>query len=445
MCRKGELRVDGGRVKAATRLEAGQTVRVPPLPEAPRPGPSRRSRRHRAQRCRDDPGAVLWKDEHIIALNKPPGLPSQGGSGQGDRHVDGLTEALMFGYKERPCWCTGWTRIPRASCCWRAPRAWRGGCPRRSAHRTTRKIYWALVAGRAASRMGTIRYGLVKAGGRGGRRGRKMRCIHPDRSTRPKAPSAPPPITRCSRGWASARPGWRWCRSPGARTSCARIWPRSGHPDRRRRQVWRLGAGEPGRWLGRAAGRRDQPQAAPARALHPLRPSDHRRAVTLTAPLPEHMAAAGRPSAGPRPTCPPTRSRRRHDRCVVVFDVDGTLIDSQAHIVAAMERGLRRLGLVRRRAPPSAGIVGLSLPQAMARLAPDPDARGLHAAGRGLQAQLRARARQGETDAPLYPGARAVLGGGWPGAPAGPGRRHRQVAARARPCAGRRTGWGLLS
>ena len=28
MCRKGELRVDGGRVKASTRLEEGQTVRI---------------------------------------------------------------------------------------------------------------------------------------------------------------------------------------------------------------------------------------------------------------------------------------------------------------------------------------------------------------------------------------------------------------------------------
>ena len=33
MCRKGDLRVDGGRVKASTRVEAGQTVRVPPIPD----------------------------------------------------------------------------------------------------------------------------------------------------------------------------------------------------------------------------------------------------------------------------------------------------------------------------------------------------------------------------------------------------------------------------
>ena len=33
MCRKGEIRIDGGRVKPATRVEAGQSVRIPPLPE----------------------------------------------------------------------------------------------------------------------------------------------------------------------------------------------------------------------------------------------------------------------------------------------------------------------------------------------------------------------------------------------------------------------------
>ena len=33
MCRKGEIRVDGGRVKANSRVGPGQEVRVPPLPE----------------------------------------------------------------------------------------------------------------------------------------------------------------------------------------------------------------------------------------------------------------------------------------------------------------------------------------------------------------------------------------------------------------------------
>jgi len=94
-CRKGEIRVDGGRVKSSTRLEEGQSVRIPPLPEedAPRPPPQPKVSDADAKLIRD---AVIWKDDHIIALNKPPGLATQGGSGQ-TRHVDGLAEALRFG------------------------------------------------------------------------------------------------------------------------------------------------------------------------------------------------------------------------------------------------------------------------------------------------------------------------------------------------------------
>jgi phosphoglycolate phosphatase len=55
----------------------------------------------------------------------------------------------------------------------------------------------------------------------------------------------------------------------------------------------------------------------------------------------------------------------------VVFDVDGTLVDSQAHILAAMSRAFAAID----RPPPSRqdvlGIVGLSLPVAMARLCQD--------------------------------------------------------------------------
>jgi 23S rRNA pseudouridine955/2504/2580 synthase len=48
--------------------------------------------------------------------------------------------------------------------------------------RRTRKIYWAVVAGVPSPRMGTIRYGLVKAPGHGrGGEGEKMLCVHPSR------------------------------------------------------------------------------------------------------------------------------------------------------------------------------------------------------------------------------------------------------------------------
>jgi 23S rRNA pseudouridine955/2504/2580 synthase len=178
LCRKGEIRVDGARVKASTRVEAGQGVRIPPLPDAPAPTMAAPAVRGISPTDAEMiQAAVLWRDEHVIALNKPPGLPSQGGSGQGDRHVDALTEALKFGYKERPVLVhrldkdtSGLlllARTPRVAR--RLGEAFR--------NRQTRKIYWAIVAGVPTPLMGTIRYGLVKAGGRGDE---KMRCILPD-------------------------------------------------------------------------------------------------------------------------------------------------------------------------------------------------------------------------------------------------------------------------
>lgn len=178
MCRKGELRVDGGRVQASTRVGEGQQVRVPPLGEAASaPAPAARSRvaQSDAQMMRD---AVIWMDDHIIALNKPAGLPSQGGSGQGDRHVDGLSDALMFGYKDRPKLVhrldkdtSGVLLLARTD---RVAR----GLSEALRHRNVRKIYWAAVAGVPNPKAGTIRYGLVKVPS--GRHDEKMRCVHPN-------------------------------------------------------------------------------------------------------------------------------------------------------------------------------------------------------------------------------------------------------------------------
>ena len=39
MCRTGQLRVDGGRVKANTRIAAGQEIRIPPIPDGEAPAP----------------------------------------------------------------------------------------------------------------------------------------------------------------------------------------------------------------------------------------------------------------------------------------------------------------------------------------------------------------------------------------------------------------------
>jgi len=182
MCRKGEIRVDGGRVKPATRVAPGQSVRIPPLPDpeegaAPRPAPAR-VREADATMMR---AAVIYRDDHVIALNKPPGLPVQGGSGQ-TRHVDALAEALRFGLDEPPRLVHRLDKDTSGVLVMARTRAVAAALTRAFRARETRKIYWAAVAGVPNPRMGTIRFGLVKAPGHGAKgEGEKMICVHPDR------------------------------------------------------------------------------------------------------------------------------------------------------------------------------------------------------------------------------------------------------------------------
>ena len=165
MCRKGEIRVDGARAKPATRIEDGQSVRIPPLPENDAPAPPVQPRVTEAD-AKMIRAAVLYRDDHLIAINKPAGLPTQGGSGH-TRHVDGLAEALTFdSLRQQPRLVQ--TRLAtrtlgRGCCCAHAGQAAQG--PDRDApQQSTRKIYWAVTAGvPATQRMGTNPH---RAGGR---------------------------------------------------------------------------------------------------------------------------------------------------------------------------------------------------------------------------------------------------------------------------------------
>ena len=46
--------------------------------------------------------SVIFKDEYLIAINKPEGVASQGGSYQGDRHIDAYKSIFQFDSNEAP-------------------------------------------------------------------------------------------------------------------------------------------------------------------------------------------------------------------------------------------------------------------------------------------------------------------------------------------------------
>ena len=95
---------------------------------------------------------------------------------------------------------------------------------------------------------------------------------------------------------------------------------------------------------------------------------------------------------------------------LVVFDCDGTLVDSLFAIEHAMERAFAATGL---EAPPAGavrGIVGLSVPQAVAALAPGHPPETLAALDRAFRdASVAYRTANPGENGRLYPGARAAL------------------------------------
>jgi 23S rRNA pseudouridine955/2504/2580 synthase len=290
LCRTGQIRVDSGRVKASDRVLPGQTVRVPPLPDAA-PRTEARVQGVSAADARMIQAAVLWKDEHMIVLNKPAGLPSQGGSGQGDRHVDGLAEALKFGYKEKPKLVhrldkdtSGVLMLARTD---RVARA----LSEALRHRNARKIYWAVVAGVPHPRKGSIKFALEKAPGRGrGGEGEKMLCVHPAKMA--EHPDAKRAHTDYFTLWfLGTRLSWMALEPVTGRTHQLRAhMAEIGHPI--------LGDGKYGGgetenlgdgWGAGAGGDLSKKLHLHARSLtveHPILKTE----MTFVAPLPEHMA-----------------------------------------------------------------------------------------------------------------------------------------------------------
>jgi 23S rRNA pseudouridine955/2504/2580 synthase len=166
LLRTGQVRVDGGRAKGSTRLAAGMRIRVPPLGEdaetaAPRdgrPGPvAKRDERAIAE----IKALVIHRDDDVLAINKPPGLAVQGGTGL-TKHLDAMLDDLRFGARERPRLVhrldrdtSGVLVLGRnAAAASKLAAAFRG--------RSARKIYWALVVGVPKPRQGRISLDLAK-------------------------------------------------------------------------------------------------------------------------------------------------------------------------------------------------------------------------------------------------------------------------------------------
>jgi 23S rRNA pseudouridine955/2504/2580 synthase len=172
LLRTGQIRVDGKKAQAGDRVSAGQAIRVPPQATEPAATPTDGAKPAAPPRPRDEAALrdrVIHRDDWAIVLNKPPGLAVQGGTGM-QKHVDALLDGLRFGADERPRLVHRLDRDTSGVLLIARTAAAAAFFTRAFRDKTTRKIYWAIVAGLPQPRQGRIDLALAKRPGAGGER-----------------------------------------------------------------------------------------------------------------------------------------------------------------------------------------------------------------------------------------------------------------------------------
>jgi 23S rRNA pseudouridine955/2504/2580 synthase len=167
--RTGQLRVDGKRVGPGDRVEAGQTIRVPPADPAGEERP--KAKPERPTLSPDETSyireMVIHEDAAAFVVNKPPGLATQGGT-KTNEHLDRLLDGLPGAEANRPKLVHRLDKdTSGALLIARSPRA-AAFFSKSFSGRTARKVYWALVVGVPEVRDGFIDLPIGKQFGTGG-------------------------------------------------------------------------------------------------------------------------------------------------------------------------------------------------------------------------------------------------------------------------------------
>jgi 23S rRNA pseudouridine955/2504/2580 synthase len=217
--RTGQLRVDGKRATPGDRVEAGQSIRLPP-PETV-PEQAERPKREREPLSEDEAAfvqeLVIHRDAHALVLNKPPGLASQGGT-RTHPHLARLLDGLADEAGNRPKLVhrldkdtSGVLLVARsARAASHFSKAFSG--------RTAREVDWALITGVPSAEEGFIDLPLAKQPGTGGEK------MHVDRE------SGLPAKTR-----------WRMIDRAGNRAAWVELQPLTGRTHQLRAHMAAIG------------------------------------------------------------------------------------------------------------------------------------------------------------------------------------------------------------
>lgn len=163
LLRSGQIRVNGGRAKSDSRLQGGQSIRIPPLGLEDKTETSGLTGKSIRSQSDSDvlKQMLLYEDPKVYVFNKPAGLAVQGGSGL-TRHVDGMLEAWRNKRGEKPRLVH---RLDKDTSGVLVVAKTRGAAQSLTAafrERDTKKTYWALVKGLPRKKEDKISTWLVK-------------------------------------------------------------------------------------------------------------------------------------------------------------------------------------------------------------------------------------------------------------------------------------------
>ncbi|MGE0613882.1 MAG: RluA family pseudouridine synthase, partial [Hyphomicrobiales bacterium] len=162
LLRSGQIRVNGGRAKSDTRVETGQTVRIPPLAVDKKGGGPLTQRTMRDKGDADIlQRMLLHEDPKVFVFDKPAGLAVQGGSGVA-RSVDHMLEAWRNRKGEKPRLVHRLDRDTSGVLVVARTRLAAMKLGEAFRERETQKTYWSLVKGVPKKREDKISTWLVK-------------------------------------------------------------------------------------------------------------------------------------------------------------------------------------------------------------------------------------------------------------------------------------------
>lgn len=164
LCRKGNIRINGGRIKANALVTKGQEVRIPPFffnqPEEIQHHLS-------SQDAELLKNSIIYRDDDMVVLNKLYGIPVQGG----EKHLKSLDNMMKVFIEDKKARLTHRLDRDTTGCLvFALDRPTSAKIADAFKVKNVQKTYWAIVQGRLTPLEGTINAPLKKIGKDGDQR-----------------------------------------------------------------------------------------------------------------------------------------------------------------------------------------------------------------------------------------------------------------------------------